>query len=65
MLICFKMKKIFKLCAKALVAVVLLAVVVYNLVNRAPSSELPQNVQVSEIFKAGGCLSCLSMQNYL
>ena len=54
------MKKIFKLCAKALVAVVLLAVVVYNLVNRAPSSELPQNVQVSEIFKAGGCLSCHS-----
>ena len=54
------MKRIFKLCAKALVAVVLLAVVVYNLVNRAPSSELPQNVQVSEIFKAGGCLSCHS-----
>ena len=54
------MKKIFKLCAKALVAAVLLAVVVYNLVNRAPSSDLPQNVQVSEIFKAGGCLSCHS-----
>ena len=54
------MKKIFKLCAKALVAAVLLAVVVYNLVNKAPSSDLPQNVQVSEIFKAGGCLSCHS-----
>ena len=54
------MKKIFKLCAKALIAVVLIAVVVYNLVNRAPSADLPQIQQVSEIFKTGGCLSCHS-----
>ena len=34
--------------------------VVYRAVNRVPSSELPQNEQVYEIFTEGGCLSCHS-----
>lgn len=34
--------------------------VVYRAVNRVPSAELPQNLQVYEIFTDGGCLSCHS-----
>ena len=34
--------------------------VIYRAVNRVPSSELPLNEQVYEIFTDGGCLSCHS-----
>ena len=34
--------------------------VVYRAVNRVPSSELPLNEQVYQIFTDGGCLSCHS-----
>ena len=33
---------------------------VYRLVNQLPSSDLPANLQVLEIFEDGGCLSCHS-----
>ena len=32
----------------------------YRLVNQLPSSDLPANIQVLEIFEDGGCLSCHS-----
>ena len=35
-------------------------VVVYRAVNRVPSSDLPVNMQVLEIFEDGGCMSCHS-----
>ena len=33
---------------------------VYRLVNRLPDADLPDNLQVLEIFEEGGCLSCHS-----
>ena len=54
------MKKCIKLCAVGLLVVVAALVVVYRAVNRVPSSELPLNQQVYEIFTDGGCLSCHS-----
>ena len=54
------MKKCIKLCAVGLLVVAAALVVVYRAVNRVPSSELPLNQQVYEIFVDGGCLSCHS-----
>ena len=54
------MKKIVKWCAVGLLAAAAVMTVVYRAVNRVPSSDLPQNEQVYQIFTAGGCLSCHS-----
>lgn len=54
------MKKCIRLCAVGLLVVASALVVVYRAVNRVPSSELPLNQQVYEIFVDGGCLSCHS-----
>ena len=54
------MKKIVKWCAVGLLAAAVVMTVVYRAVNRVPSSDLPQNEQVYQIFTAGGCLSCHS-----
>ena len=54
------MKKFFKFCVMALLVAVAVAIVVFRMVNKAPSADLPLNEQVSEIFTAGGCLSCHS-----
>ena len=54
------MKKCIKWCAGGLLVVAAAMVVVYRAVNRVPSSELPVNKQVYEIFTDGGCLSCHS-----
>ena len=54
------MKKIVKWCAVGLLLAAAVMTVVYRAVNRVPSSDLPQNEQVYQIFTAGGCLSCHS-----
>ena len=54
------MKKLVKWCAVCLLVAVAVMTVVYRAVNRVPSSELPLNEQVYEIFTDGGCLSCHS-----
>ena len=54
------MKKLIKWCAVGLLAAAAVMTVVYRAVNRVPSSELPLNEQVYEIFTDGGCLSCHS-----
>ena len=54
-----KMKNILKISALFL-AVIVSMTIVYRSVNRVPSSDLPLNQQVYEIFDAGGCLSCHS-----
>ena len=54
------MKKCIKKCAVGLLVVAAAMVVVYRAVNRVPLPELPQNLQVYEIFSDGGCLSCHS-----
>lgn len=54
------MKKIVKWCAVGLLVAAAVMTVVYRAVNRVPSSDLPQNEQVYQIFTAGGCLSCHS-----
>ena len=54
------MKKIVKWCAVGLLVSAAVMTVVYRAVNRVPSSDLPQNEQVYQIFTAGGCLSCHS-----
>ncbi len=46
--------------AVGLLVVAAAMVVVYRAVNRVPSSDLPLNEQVYEIFTDGGCLSCHS-----
>ena len=43
-----------------LLPVAAVLVVVYKVVNKAPSPELPQYEQVWQIFDEGGCLSCHS-----
>ena len=48
------------MCAVGLLVVAAALVFVYRAVNRVPSSELPLNQQVYEIFTDGGCLSCHS-----
>ena len=54
------MKKYFKTCLVVLLAVAACATIVYKLVNKAPSADFPQEVQVAEIFTTGGCISCHS-----
>ena len=54
------MKKLLQIGLVALIALECAAFIVYKAVNKAPSDELPLNLQVSEIFTAGGCLSCHS-----
>ena len=54
------MKKLLQIGLVALIALECAAFVVYKAVNKAPSDQLPLNLQVSEIFTAGGCLSCHS-----
>ena len=54
------MKKCIKMFAVGLLVVAAAIVVVYRAVNRVPSSDLPLNEQVYEIFTDGGCLSCHS-----
>ena len=54
------MKKFVKIGAFALLIVAAALVVVYRAVNQTPSSDLPLNEQVAEIFEDGGCLSCHS-----
>ena len=54
------MKKCIKRCAVGLLVVAAALVFVYRAVNRVPSSDLPLNEQVYEIFTDGGCLSCHS-----
>ena len=54
------MKKLMRLCAVVLLVAAAASVVVYRLMNRVPSAELPQNEQVLQIFEDGGCLSCHS-----
>ena len=54
------MKKLVKWGAVGLLVAAAVLTVVYRAVNRVPSSELPLNEQVYEIFTDGGCLSCHS-----
>ena len=54
------MKKFVKIGAFALLIVAAALVVVYRAVNQTPSSDLPLNEQVAEIFEDGGCLRCHS-----
>ena len=54
------MKKLVKWSAVGLLVVAAVLTVIYRLVNRLPSSDLPQNEQVYQIFTDGGCLSCHS-----
>ena len=54
------MKKLIKWCTAGLLVAAAMLTVIYRAVNRVPSSELPLNEQVYEIFTDGGCLSCHS-----
>ena len=54
------MKKLAKISAVSLLIAAAVLTVVYRAVNRVPSSDLPLNEQVYEIFTDGGCLSCHS-----
>ncbi len=54
------MKKLVRFCAVVLLVAAAVMTVVYRAVNRVPSSELPLNEQVYQIFTDGGCLSCHS-----
>lgn len=59
------MKKFLKWGAVGLLVAAAVMTVVYRAVNRVPSAELPQNLQVYEIFTDGGCLSCHSVDPVL
>jgi cytochrome c peroxidase len=52
------MKKVFKIGLISLLVLAVISTIVYKAVNKAPSAELAQNEQVLEIFKAGGCIDC-------
>ena len=54
------MKKIVKWCVCGLLIAAAALTLVYRLVNQLPSADLPENLQVLEIFEEGGCLSCHS-----
>ena len=54
------MKKLVKWCAALLLVAAAVMLLVYRAVNVVPSSHLPLNEQVYEIFTDGGCLSCHS-----
>ena len=54
------MKRLLRTALALLLPVAAVLVVVYKVVNKAPSPELPQYEQVWQIFDEGGCLSCHS-----
>ena len=54
------MKKLFKLGLALALPVAAILVIVYKVVNQAPSPDFPQYEQVWQIFDEGGCLSCHS-----
>jgi cytochrome c peroxidase len=54
------MKKLLRTALALLLPVAAVLVLVYKVVNKAPSPELPQYEQVWQIFDEGGCLSCHS-----
>lgn len=54
------MKKLFRWCVPMLLVAAAAMTLVYRLVNRLPDADLPDNLQVLEIFEEGGCLSCHS-----
>ncbi len=54
------MKKLVRFAAIGLLVAAAVLTVIYRTVNQVPSSELPLNEQVYEIFTEGGCLSCHS-----
>jgi cytochrome c peroxidase len=54
------MKKLLRTALALLLPVAAVLVVVYKVVNKGPSPELPQYEQVWQIFDEGGCLSCHS-----
>ena len=54
------MKRLVRILAVGLLVAAAVMTVIYRAVNRVPSSELPLNEQVYEIFTDGGCLSCHS-----
>ena len=53
-------KKLLKWCCIIVLTTAAAMVVIYRLVNQTPSSDLPINEQVHEIFADGGCLDCHS-----
>lgn len=53
-------KKLLKWCCIIVLTTAAAMVVIYRLVNQTPSSDLPINEQVHEIFSDGGCLDCHS-----
>ncbi|MBQ2373245.1 MAG: cytochrome-c peroxidase [Bacteroidales bacterium] len=57
------MKKLLRTALALLLPVAAVLVVVYKVVNKAPSPELPQYEQVWQIFDEGGCLSCHSEES--
>ena len=54
------MKINFKWCVSFLLIAVCALTLTYRLVNQLPDADLPENLQVLEIFEDGGCLSCHS-----
>ena len=54
------MKKLFRLGLALALPVAAILVIVYKVVNQAPSPELPQYEQVWQILDEGGCISCHS-----
>ena len=54
------MKKLFRLGLALALTVAAILVIVYKVVNQAPSPDLPQYEQVLQILDEGGCISCHS-----
>ena len=54
------MKKLFRLGLALALPVAAILVIVYKVVNQAPSVDLPQYEQVWQILDEGGCISCHS-----
>ena len=54
------MKKLFRLGLALALPVAAILVIVYKVVNQAPSADLPQYEQVWQILDEGGCISCHS-----
>ena len=55
------MKKLFRLGLALALPVAAILVIVYKVVNQAPSADLPQYEQVWQILDEGGCISCHSV----
>ncbi len=54
------MKKLLRISLLALLVLAAAMIIVYRVMNRPPSADLPVNEQVAEIFDNGGCLVCHS-----